>query len=84
MARFIVILVLLIFFLRAVRLLLRGIVETSRPLPRQQPTTSPPVKLVRDPICGTHIPPGKLTVTTGATTHYFCSEECRSKFRKSA
>lgn len=82
MTRFLLLAVLLMLLYHAVRRLLRGIVETARPLPRQP--TSQPVKLVRDPICGTHIPPGTLSVTMGATTHYFCSEECRSKFRKSA
>ncbi|MBI2188156.1 MAG: YHS domain-containing protein [Acidobacteria bacterium] len=40
-----------------------------------------PVKLVRDPVCGTFVPPrAALSVTAGGSTHYFCSEECRRKF----
>jgi YHS domain-containing protein len=47
-------------------------------------TRVPPVKLVRDPVCGTFIAPNpSLSLTTGRTTHYFCSEECRSKYRAS-
>ena len=42
----------------------------------------PPVKLVRDPVCGIYVAPNSgLSLTTGRTTHYFCSEECRSKYR---
>lgn len=45
-------------------------------------TRVPPVKLVRDPVCGTYIAPNpSLSLTAGRTTHYFCSEECRSKYR---
>ncbi|HVZ19798.1 MAG TPA: YHS domain-containing protein [Vicinamibacterales bacterium] len=43
-----------------------------------------PVKLVRDPVCGTYVAPNgarSLTDRSGAT-HYFCSDECRSKFGK--
>jgi YHS domain-containing protein len=88
MTRFLVIAILLIVVLRAVSLLLGGIVEASRPSSRHRrhgghrPQAGPAVKLVRDPVCGTHIPPGELSLTTGSTTHYFCSEECRTTFRK--
>ena len=42
----------------------------------------PPVKLVRDPVCGTYVAPNPaLSLTAGRTTHFFCSEECRSKYR---
>jgi YHS domain-containing protein len=82
MTRFLIVAILLIVALRAIRLLLGGVIEAARPAPRRP--VSPPVKLVRDPVCGTHIPPGELFVTTGGATHFFCSEECRTKFRKSA
>jgi YHS domain-containing protein len=40
------------------------------------------VKLVRDPVCGTFVAPGTaLSLSAGGTTHYFCSDECRSKYR---
>jgi len=40
------------------------------------------VKLVRDPVCGTFVAPGTaLSLSAGGTTHYFCSEECRAKYR---
>jgi len=41
-----------------------------------------PVKLVRDPVCGTYVPPRTaLSMTSDGTTHYFCSEACRQKFQ---
>ena len=41
-----------------------------------------PVKLVRDPVCGTYVAPSAaLSLSAGGTTHYFCSEQCRSKYR---
>jgi len=45
-------------------------------------TRVPPVKLVRDPVCGTYVAQNPaLSLTAGGTTHYFCSEDCRSKYR---
>ena len=82
--RVVVITVLLFLILRAIRLLIRGIAEAANPRP-QRPAQQTPVKLARDPVCGTHIPPASaLSLTSGGTTHYFCSEACRAKFRKSA
>jgi YHS domain-containing protein len=43
------------------------------------------VKLVRDPVCGTHIAPSaSLSLAAHGTTVYFCSEACRDRFRKTA
>lgn len=43
---------------------------------------SDPVRLVRDPVCGTFVSPGSaLSLTSGGSTHYFCSEECRARYR---
>jgi len=40
-----------------------------------------PVKLIRDPVCGTFVAPATArSLTAGGQTHYFCSEECRAKF----
>ena len=40
------------------------------------------VKLVRDPVCGTYVSTGSApSLTAGGSTHYFCSEECRAKYR---
>jgi YHS domain-containing protein len=40
------------------------------------------VKLVRDPVCGTYVAPrAALSLRSHGETHYFCSEECRAKYR---
>ena len=42
-----------------------------------------PMKLVRDPVCGTWVSPREsLGLRAGNTTHYFCSDACRAKFAK--
>jgi len=39
--------------------------------------------MVKDEICDTYIPREEaLTDIRGGVEHYFCSEECRRKFRK--
>jgi hypothetical protein len=37
-------------------------------------------RLVKDPVCGTHIPE---ETALHARNQYFCSEECRAKFLES-
>jgi YHS domain-containing protein len=63
-----------------------GVIEalggTSRRRVRGREKTSP-VRLVRDPVCGTWVSPRDARSThVGASTHYFCSEDCRQKFSK--
>ena len=80
--RVVIVAILLLLVLRAVRLLIGGIVDAIGRVPPQQPQ-SPPMKLARDPVCGTHVTPRTtLSLTSGGRTHYFCSEECRTKFRR--
>lgn len=62
-----------------------GVIEafggTTDRTKRKRRVTS--VKLVRDPVCGTWVSPGDARVMqVGDTTHFFCSEECRAKFKK--
>jgi YHS domain-containing protein len=59
-----------------------GILETSRGVePGRGRQAAAPVKLVRDPVCGTFVSPRTaLSVTAAGSTQYFCSEECRAKF----
>jgi YHS domain-containing protein len=75
-------LVILTFVLvRAARIVLRGVVVGVTGGPRP---SSPAVKLVRDPVCGTHVTPrANLSITAKGTTYYFCSEQCRDKFQRS-
>ena len=40
-------------------------------------------EMKKDPICGTYIPENQaLKYRSGGETHYFCSEECKNKFRQ--
>ena len=44
----------------------------------------PSMKLVKDPVCGTWVPPRQeMAVTRGGETHYFCSDACRKNFLQS-
>ena len=66
-----------------VRLLLTGFRGT--PARRTAGRTKESVPLVKDPVCGTYIEPSHaLSMHDGATIQYFCSEACRTTFRKSA
>ena len=59
---------------------MRGVLEGAGMLKRcrREPAA---VKLVRDPVCGVFVVPGKaLTSGTGAATQYFCSEKCRQQW----
>jgi len=66
------------------RSLLRGFFTSfRRPAPR---TTSPPggnrVTLHKDPVCGVYISADTgIARTFGGETVYFCSPECRDKYR---
>lgn len=86
MIRFILLALLLLLIARAfwkvVDSVMEGAGATRRGGGRR---TAPAVRLVRDPVCGTHVPSGSsLSLSAGGTTHYFCSEECRSEYRKRA
>lgn len=47
-----------------------------------RPPVSPGGELKRDPICGTYVSTATaVRKTAGGETVYFCSPECRDKFR---
>jgi YHS domain-containing protein len=59
-----------------------GIIEAFGGLP-QKSRQKRPMKLVRDPVCGTWVAPhNSLGLRAGEVTHYFCSDNCREAFRK--
>jgi YHS domain-containing protein len=61
--------------------LVDGIIAAFGGLPNKRGKT--PVKLVRDPVCGTWVAPHEsLGLRQGETTHYFCSDKCRANFAK--
>jgi YHS domain-containing protein len=52
---------------------------------RKRGGAPPAVRLVRDPVCGTHVPANAaLSLTTKGKTQYFCSEKCRNEYLKRA
>ena len=94
MIRFILLSILLTFLFRAVSRLWAGIVRgmqdqdgfagPGRRGPRG-PSHVPQrgVQMVRDPICGTFVVPERAVAlsTSGSDRLYFCSTECRDKYR---
>ena len=81
MIRFLLIAILVLVDRARVLALVDGIIDGGRGS-RTPRRSARPVKLVRDPVCGTYVAPARpLSLTAGGTTHYFCSEECRARYR---
>jgi YHS domain-containing protein len=82
--------VILLLVLRALVRLVAGVLQGLRGSPAAGPIggrarrrAGSSVPLVRDPVCGTFVMPGRaLTSQARATTHYFCSESCRQTFER--
>jgi YHS domain-containing protein len=74
--------VLVLMVARAFWRIMDGIIEAGGGLPRDRRRVQPPAaRLVRDPVCGTHVATASaLTARDGGRTHYFCSEQCRRAF----
>jgi YHS domain-containing protein len=54
-----------------------------QPPPVRRPSVEPGGELKRDPVCGTFISPATaLQKTVGREVYYFCSEECRGRFKR--
>ena len=82
MIRFLLLAILLIMVARAFWKLLDSVIEGSRGASARPHGRTQAVKLVRDPVCGTYVPPrAPLSITAAGTTHYFCSEHCLNEFR---
>lgn len=88
MLRFILLSLLLTFVLRAVLRLWAGFLQGMQ---GQQTTTASSrggrpshvsVQMARDPICGTFVVPDRaLELANGSESVYFCSVDCRDKYR---
>jgi YHS domain-containing protein len=79
MLRVILLAILLIVVARLFWRMFDSIIAAARTPGRD---SHPAVKLVRDPVCGTFVKPrATLSLTSGGSTHYFCSEQCRNAFR---
>lgn len=80
MTRLLLFAVLLLLIAWAFWKVVDGIIEAFGGLPSRGKS---PMKLVRDPVCGTWVSPREsLGLRAGEITHYFCSDACRAKFAK--
>ena len=81
MAKLILWAVLIVLITRSVVRLLHGVLEGAGYTRGNAPQRS--VGLVRDPVCGVFVVPGRaLSTGTGNETRYFCSETCRREWLK--
>ena len=81
MARVILWGILILIVVRALSRLMRGVLEGAGY--RREMSAQKGMPLVRDPVCGVYVVPGQaLTTGTGLATKYFCSEKCRSEWKK--
>jgi YHS domain-containing protein len=89
MIRFFVIRFLLpLFILFLVRAILRSIFASARSFspaaskPEQPPAVSTGGELKKDPVCGTYVSTsGSISRTVNGQVVYFCSAQCRDKYR---
>lgn len=74
----------ILFALRAAARFMSGLAQGVGDAARRDPRGAEvPVKMAKDPVCGTFVVPGKaLSATAGGTTLWFCSEQCRSEFAR--
>jgi YHS domain-containing protein len=87
--RIILIGILLLLIARAFWRLMDGVIEalggTARTRARGRAKDTSAMKLEKDPVCGTHVSTASaLSLAAGGSTHYFCSEQCRDTFRRTA
>jgi len=79
--RYLLIAILILLVARAFWRVMDGMLEAAGGTTRSRRKAAA-VKLVRDPVCGTFVAPSTaLSAEAGGTTHYFCSEKCRSEFK---
>ncbi|MEQ1947205.1 MAG: YHS domain-containing protein [Bryobacteraceae bacterium] len=79
------------YFIRSVMSIIMGALNpsnqkqpASNPAPGgpRPPAGQPASELKKDPVCGTFVSTATaLQKTAGGNTYYFCSADCRDKFR---
>lgn len=75
-------LVLSVLMARAFWRLLDGVIEGLSGRPRRDNVPARGVQMVRDPVCGIYIVPQRaLVLQDGARQVFFCSANCRDKYR---
>ncbi|MEQ1574633.1 MAG: hypothetical protein ABL993_10345 [Vicinamibacterales bacterium] len=85
MVRALLVLILLLLVARAFWRVLDGVIEAAGGTTRRSARTpARGMKLMRDPVCGTFVPPGtSRSLMAGGTMQYFCSEKCLETYRAS-
>jgi YHS domain-containing protein len=84
--RFILIAILLLLIARTFWKVIDSVMEAAGVTSKRgrgpgSPRRGPAVRLVRDPVCGTHVPPNTaLSLSSAGTTYYFCSQKCRDQY----
>ena len=79
--RVILLFLLALLALRAVGRFMGGLTQSARGDAPRARAGDTPVKMAKDPVCGTFVVPGKaLSATSGDGTVWFCSEQCRDAF----
>ena len=89
MLRILLLVILAMLVARAFWRLVAGIIvgATTPPEAQRRRRGGPPergVQMVRDPVCGTFLPPGDALILTerGGAVRYFCSQTCRDRFEQ--
>jgi YHS domain-containing protein len=76
-------LLLVLFVSRLIRTIVEGLRSAYSSVSRPAaPTVSPGGELKKDPVCGTYVSAANsLSKKVDGQVVYFCSEECRKKYR---
>jgi YHS domain-containing protein len=73
---------LLLLFLFLIRPLLRSLFAGVQSVSKSDPQVPPGGELKKDPVCGTYVSAAtSLNQKVGGELVYFCSPECKEKFR---
>jgi YHS domain-containing protein len=83
--RFILLSLFVTLIVRALLSVFRAAISGATPPPARRQSGPPDrgVQMVRDPVCGTFLPPASAVslVERGGAIRYFCSEKCREKYK---
>jgi uncharacterized protein len=85
--RIVLLFLLVMLVMRAFWRVVGGVFEGAAPPGARKP--GPPdrgVQMVRDPVCGTFLPPADAVslMERGGAVHYFCSDKCREAYKARA
>ena len=85
MLRFLLLGILLVLIARTFWRVMDGVIEAAGGTRKRSGTPARAVKLQRDPVCGTYVTPSPaLSLTSGDSIVYFCSDRCRDEYKTTA